>query len=175
MSIGKGIAIVGMLLSLSVVNWEIYQKEQVLAQGQTVFLKLAPVDPRSLMQGDYMALRFEMADQIATSLQTEFDDAAPNNRKTRDGYAVVSLDDKNIGKFSRLHDERALVSGEVLMRFRQRNGDIKFATNAFFFQEGHGARFEAAEYGKFAVAENGEILLVGLHNGNLQALATIPD
>ncbi|MFX7329222.1 GDYXXLXY domain-containing protein, partial [Acinetobacter baumannii] len=34
------------------------QKEMLLKEGQLVLLPLAPVDPRSLMQGDYMALRY---------------------------------------------------------------------------------------------------------------------
>ncbi|XOT97907.1 GDYXXLXY domain-containing protein, partial [Alcaligenes pakistanensis] len=29
--------------------------------GQTVLLELAPVDPRSLMQGDYMSLNFALS------------------------------------------------------------------------------------------------------------------
>jgi len=31
------------------------------ARRQVVYLELAPVDPRSLIQGDYMALRFALA------------------------------------------------------------------------------------------------------------------
>src|SRR5690606_10833586 len=49
----------GLLLILAVVNVGIWQRERILATGRTVVLALAPVDPRSLMQGDYMALRFE--------------------------------------------------------------------------------------------------------------------
>src|SRR5690606_24345673 len=48
----------GLAIVLLVVNTGIYQREQILQQGQTAVLALAPVDPRSLMQGDYMALRF---------------------------------------------------------------------------------------------------------------------
>ncbi len=43
---------------LGAVNLSIQTKEDIKANGETVLLQLAPVDPRSLMQGDYMALRF---------------------------------------------------------------------------------------------------------------------
>ena len=60
----KVIAVLGLVLALGLINWSIYQKEQHLRHGDVIKLKLAPVDPRSLMQGDYMALRFELANQI---------------------------------------------------------------------------------------------------------------
>ncbi len=49
---------------LAVMNTAIWQKEQILAEGETVYLKLAPVDPRSLMQGDYMRLRYAIDNQL---------------------------------------------------------------------------------------------------------------
>lgn len=42
-------------------NYGIYEKETIAAQGTQVLLELAPVDPRSLMQGDYMRLRYKVA------------------------------------------------------------------------------------------------------------------
>ncbi|WP_414673872.1 GDYXXLXY domain-containing protein, partial [Marinimicrobium sp. UBA4509] len=50
----RGIALVTALAILVLVNFSIYEKEQHLAQGEIMYLELAPVDPRSLMQGDYM-------------------------------------------------------------------------------------------------------------------------
>uniref|UniRef100_UPI00194032D6 GDYXXLXY domain-containing protein n=1 Tax=Bordetella pseudohinzii TaxID=1331258 RepID=UPI00194032D6 len=52
------VVLAGLALVLAVCNITIYQREQLLAHGQVAILELAPVDPRSLMQGDYMALRF---------------------------------------------------------------------------------------------------------------------
>ena len=64
----KIIAVIALVLILAGVNWSIYQKEQHLATGAVVYLKLRPVDPRSLMQGDYMRLGFELADKISAAL-----------------------------------------------------------------------------------------------------------
>lgn len=126
------------------------------------------------MQGDYMALRFEMANQIASSLQADTNGPKTRQKPNMDGYAVVALDEKNIGNFVRLHRGQELGAREILMRFRLRSDDIKFATNAFFFQEGHAERYEPAEYGLFRVAAGGELLLVSLHDEYLEDLTTKP-
>ena len=48
----RGVALAGLLLVLAAVNYSIYGKEEIVRSGETVYLELAPVDPRSLMQGD---------------------------------------------------------------------------------------------------------------------------
>jgi uncharacterized membrane-anchored protein len=42
----------------------IYDKEQLMAKGKQIYFHLAPVDPRSLMQGDYMRLSFAVLDSV---------------------------------------------------------------------------------------------------------------
>ncbi|WP_293650426.1 GDYXXLXY domain-containing protein, partial [Thiolapillus sp.] len=49
------------LVILVVINIGIYHKERLLAEGTPLLLKLAPMDPRSLMQGDYMALNYQIS------------------------------------------------------------------------------------------------------------------
>ena len=49
--------VLGMILVVA--NFSIAGKERVLREGQTVLLQLAPLDPRSLIQGDFMALRHQ--------------------------------------------------------------------------------------------------------------------
>ena len=45
---------------LAVANAGIWQKETLIAEGKPIFVELGPVDPRSLMQGDYMRLAFRL-------------------------------------------------------------------------------------------------------------------
>jgi uncharacterized membrane-anchored protein len=52
------------VLVLAVCNGLIWQKEKVLRDGKVMLLRLAPRDPRSLMQGDYMVLNYEAADRL---------------------------------------------------------------------------------------------------------------
>lgn len=153
--------VVGALVVLITANVGIYQKEQVLATGRTVLLELAPVDPRSLMQGDYMALRFRVTDEAFGSRR---DDG------WRDGRIVLGLDANGMGTFRRFDEGSPLASDEVAMRYRVRGGTPKFATNAFFFQEGHASYYEPAHYGEFRVSPDGEALLVAMRGEAFETL-----
>lgn len=167
----KIIAIATLIISLSVINWSIYKKEALLENGKVVFLKLAPVDPRSLMQGDYMALRFEMANQISADLN---ENEEVDSSKSVDGLVYVRLDENGIASFVRIAASRKnkdeTKEETTVLQFRLREGRVKFATNAYFFEEGSGEKLEAAEYGKFRVNHDGELLLVTLHDKQLKEL-----
>ena len=52
------LVIAGLALVLGLANYDIWQKQQVVNNGQQILLRLRPVDPRSLMQGDFMQLRY---------------------------------------------------------------------------------------------------------------------
>jgi len=167
----KKIVLVATILILGIVNWSILGKETHLAEGRIVYLELAPVDPRSLMQGDYMALRFKLANEVHAALPK-----AEKHRGWRravdasDGYVVVGLDTRRVGSFQGLDKNRALAEDELRLRYRVRNGEVKFATNAFFFQEGHAKYYEPAKYGQFRVDDQGELLLVALVDKDLLRL-----
>jgi len=84
------IVAIGILLF---VNYGIYGKELLIRTGEPVLLELAPVDPRSLIQGDYMDLRYE----IATGLE---DQTIP-----RRGALVITLDEHHVAHFVRIDDD----------------------------------------------------------------------
>ena len=167
----KKIAIVSLLVILALVNWSIAGKEKHLAEGKEVYLELAPVDPRSLMQGDYMALRFRIADEVYKALpETEDRRRWRHDVAASDGFVVASLDERNIGTFKSLYKDQSLPGNEIILRYRVRNGAVKFATNAYFFQEGHGNYYQFAEYGQFRVDGKGELLLVSMYDKDLNKL-----
>ncbi len=157
---------------LAVVNWAIWQKEHHLAEGEIVYLELAPVDPRSLMQGDYMVLSFALANRIRMQRAIDRQEEAGGNAlPTADnGRVIVRLDEASIAHFLRLDDDTPLGDDERRLRYRLRNGNVRFATDAFFFQEGHAKRFEPARYGQFRVNEQGELLLEALYDASLNRL-----
>ena len=155
--------VVSALVVLGVVNISIALKEHHLATGEVVYLELAPVDPRSLMQGDYMALRF--------ALQNDIRNARQNTSAKVDGTAIVRLDDNRVAHFVRLDDANTLLAeDELRLQYRIRNDRVQFATNAFFFQEGTADQYDSARYGRFRVNEAGAPLLVSLHDESLNKL-----
>ena len=164
----SAIAFVACLLVLGAVNYTIARKEQQLASGRAVYLELASVDPRSLMQGDYMALRFKMANDARSAISGS--DAGATFPRTRDGRIVATLDAASVASFKRLDDGAPLGPDEIYLRYRVRDGEMKFATNAFFFREGTAQRYEPARYGEARVTDHGDILLTGLRGKNLEPL-----
>jgi uncharacterized membrane-anchored protein len=158
----KAIAITAGLIVLGAVNWGIYARERLLAEGQVVLLELAPVDPRSLMQGDYMALRFKVVDGAFGRGRTR--------TEQDDGRLIVRVDSRNVGTYMRRDDGSPLAAGEALLRYRVRNSEVKLATNAWFFQEGHARYYESARYGEFRVAPDGEAILTSLRGAKLEVL-----
>ena len=154
----KTIAVVAGALFLLALNWVIYGRERQLAEGRMVLLKLAPIDPRSLMQGDYMALRFSTADSVS------------REKDPTDGRIIVRLDEKGVGRFVRRDKGEPLAEREVALRYRVRDGRVKFATNAFFFQEGRAGDYQGARFGEFRVAPSGDLLLTGLRGAKLEPL-----
>ncbi len=157
----KAIAILAGLAILGVANWTIYARERLLAEGAVVLLELAPVDPRSLMQGDYMALRFKV--EVDAFGRSRKEDLA-------DGRMVVKRDARGVAAFVRRDTGAPLAADELRLRYRVRDGRVKFATNAFFFQEGHAQLYERARYGEFRASESGELLLTHLRGETLERL-----
>lgn len=167
----KKFALVSLVIILGLVNWSIAGKENHLSEGKIVYLDLAPVDPRSLMQGDYMALRFRLADEVQKALpKTKDYKGWRHSVAASDGYVVVNLSERNIGSFKNLYNDQVQSKEEILMRYRVRNGAVKFATNAYFFQEGHGKYYQLARYGQFRVDDKGELLLVAMYDKDLHKL-----
>ncbi|MFB0625733.1 GDYXXLXY domain-containing protein, partial [Aeromonas hydrophila] len=59
------------LAILAAINVTVWRYERAMSSGEVVLLRLAPVDPRSLMQGDYMRLSYELARQLGNRQQDE--------------------------------------------------------------------------------------------------------
>ena len=157
----KAIAVLAGLAVLGAANWTIQGREKQLAEGAVVLLELAPVDPRSLMQGDFMALRFR--------IDNEFSGGARAGRSA-DGRIVVRQDARGVAAFVRQHAGEPLAPGEALLRYRVRGGKLKFATNAYFFQEGTARLYERARYGEFRATPGGDLLLTHLRGEKLERL-----
>ena len=157
----KRIVILAGLAILALANYSIYSRERLLTEGSLVLLQLAPVDPRSLMQGDYMALRMQAANDLRSRVAKQ---------ALRDGYVVLTLDERRMGAFARIDNGTPLAANEARMHYRVRNDQIKFATNAFFFQVGDAHLYDKARYGEFRVGGDGESILTGLRDEQLLLL-----
>ncbi len=151
------IAVAGLALALALANWTIFQKRAVVHNGRILLLELRPADPRSLFQGDYMALA--LADDTMP-------DAATISTLPYRGTVIMALDGNGVGRFSRLDDEASLKAGELRVQYRRhqdwRGPRLDYGAQSFFFQEGDAELYRNAKYALLRVAEDGSTVLTDL-------------
>jgi uncharacterized membrane-anchored protein len=157
------LAVLTAACTLAVANIGIAQKERTIAQGRKVFVELAPVDPRSLMQGDYMQLNFR--------LPSDDRDAEKENLRSGRLYAIGKLDERGVVQWLRTGPaSEPLAPGEQRFELTPRGGRWALVTDAWYFREGDGQRWEQARYGEFRVEPDGRALLVGMADAQLRPI-----
>ncbi|MCP4440702.1 MAG: GDYXXLXY domain-containing protein [Aureispira sp.] len=151
--------LVNLAIFMVAINYMIIQKERTISNGTLVLMKLAPVDPRSLMQGDYMDLRYDITRSV-------YGDSLSSR-----GYCVVTLDANNVAQFVRFQDHKTPLSeGEVIIKYFSPYWDVRIGAESFFFEEGTAKVYEQAQYGGLRVDGSGNSLLVSLHGENYKEL-----
>ncbi len=150
------IIFINLIVLLVFFNNSILKKENLLSDGELILLELAPVDPRSLMQGDYMRLGYAISRNINS-------DSIPKR-----GFCVVKLDEKGIAKKVRLQKSiKPVNSDEYCIAYTLgKRRRINIGTESFFFQEGEREKYEKAKYGGLKVNNEGNNVLIGLYDEN---------
>jgi len=152
----KIILAVNLLLVLGFFVLSVVGKEETLANSRQILVQLAPVDPRSMMQGDYMALNYSITRRIWD-----------NDGK----YVVVKVDGDNVATFVRQQDDKTLKDGELLLRWTTNKfGRKSIGADNYFFQEGTGDKYAGAHYGLLRVDSDGNCILVGLCDKDKQLI-----
>lgn len=179
-----------LVASLATANTLIYQKESVLRSGKSVVLELMPVDPRSLMQGDYMALRFHVQQQVQDILRDMPTEQSMAIHKA--GQTLIMLTPNEDGVFglraiqvpdaqaeryfardARYENKDNWPDEAVVMRVKSTGGAWSLGTDAWFFPEGRAYDFDQARYGLFKVNARGVSVLTEMLNDNLQAIGRL--
>ncbi|MCS3833676.1 putative membrane-anchored protein [Aeromonas veronii] len=154
------------LAILAGINATVWRYERAMSSGEVVLLRLAPVDPRSLMQGDYMRLNYEIARELTSR------DARATQDKGSDTL-VIRLDAHQVATLVVDGKPDRLASDERLLQVHQSERQWQIGPDAYFFEEGSGEQYEAARYGEFRLQADGKTLLVGLRDEAYQPIGQI--
>ncbi|PXV55792.1 GDYXXLXY domain-containing protein [Aeromonas veronii] len=154
------------LAILAGINATVWRYEHAMSSGEVVLLRLAPVDPRSLMQGDYMRLNYEIARELTSR------DARATQDKGNDTL-VIRLDAHQVATLVAAGKPDRLASDERLLQVRQSERQWQIGPDAYFFEEGTAEQYEAARYGEFRLQADGKTLLVGLRDEAYQPIGQI--
>ena len=133
--------------------------ESVLANGRIVYIALRPVDPRSLIQGDYMAVAFDV-------------DRLPAPREiSGEVLALAEVDARGIAKIESLAALGAAPqANQILVKLRRKSNRWFVGTDAYFFEEGRADDFAKAKFGQFRVGPDGRLLLTAMTDADLKIL-----
>jgi len=151
---------INLIFLLTYFNYSVFKKEEILKHGQTIYLKLAPVDPRSLMQGDFMHLRYELSNDIVVdSLSSR-------------GYCVVKMNAEGIAQLVRFQKEKLPLKNEehLIAYTRPDKFRLNIGAESYFFQEGKADHFAEAAFGGIKIDQHGNSLLIGLYDKKLNKL-----
>lgn len=180
---------------LGAVNYKVQQFEDVLATGKPIVLKIAPVDPRSLMQGDYMILHYailsefqqsqvlpesneslesnESIDTLESNETTEttgIDESSPSGKKA---YILVHLDKNHVATFcekqSEIPTDFKHCTPNVYLPIRYKGWFPELPSQDYFFAEGKGEYYAQAEYAEYRF-KDGILLLARLLDKDLKGL-----
>ncbi|WNF35400.1 GDYXXLXY domain-containing protein [Bacillaceae bacterium IKA-2] len=150
------------LIQLSILSVQVIKSEIILQQGETVILELQPIDPRSLIQGDYVILAYTVGN-------LEIPNGTDNERVKlvlrKDGtnlyqYAGYYHHHKKWNKDYQPEAEDVIITG----RYNGYNR-VHFGIESYFVPEGTGLEVEEnAKYAIVKVAKDGNALLTKLLN-----------
>ena len=173
------IGLVGVFLIalLGAVNYKVQQFEDVLATGKPVVLKIAPADPRSLMQGDYMVLNYAILSDLQQSQfssesneTTGIDELSPSGKKA---YILVHLDKNHVATLCEAQSEIPTdfkhCTPNVYLPIRYKGWLPELPSQDYFFAEGKGEYYAQSEYAEYRF-KDGILLLARLLDKDLKGL-----
>lgn len=162
------------LLVLVIVNSNIFKQEQLINNGESIFVKLRPVDPRSLLQGDYMALSYDL--HITPTTKTKAQAKQSDGQISLLAYQlIVTLDERQRVIASTFIPPESLANNQrklIVKKTGRESWQTEFypASNSFLFAEGLAKCYERAEYAELKVAKTGKPLLYRLTDNALHPL-----
>lgn len=154
--------LIGMItLQLLILGWQIGQKEILLQSGTEIKLELAPVDPRSMLQGDYVILNYAITRELLKEniFAKNSERVLVVLRQEGDVYRYTGFY-KYRGQWNLPYEEK---EGDIVLRGNVRGYNLLFGIEQYYVPEGTGREVEeSTRFAILKVSKNGDAILVGL-------------
>ena len=147
---------------IAILCFAVYQKEDIIKNGDEFYISLEPVDPRSILQGDYMILHYNY--NSGKSMSWDTDDSDDMDYK----YAILYLSSNGVVSGYTLTNDEVAADNQVLLKVQQQK-PLKFVANTFFFQKGKAELFDDAKFARFKY-KKGESILISLHDKSFREI-----
>ncbi|WP_192455646.1 GDYXXLXY domain-containing protein [Acinetobacter oleivorans] len=160
------------LVTLLIFVGLVAKNEWHLHHSKSIFIELRPVDPRSILQGDYMALAYELNLQslkaLAGSESEALDQVIFNHSSVQ---AKVILDSQNRVVRTILDNNNSFAGQSLILKNPENRLQALYpASRSFLFAEGLAQCYQKAKYAEFKVNTKGEAILFDLRGEGLQPL-----
>lgn len=185
----KKILIVVNIVLLFVITGFSAQKEESYKKLDSYFyLELRPVDPRSLLQGDYMTLNYDILDQTTEFIYQNksydyYYDSNEEERKeetkeqkekrelaeAKKAYIAIRLDGNKVAKFVKLAKEKTDEKDLLFIAYKSNGYSVDINANSYLFQEGTGDKYENTRYAKVVLVGN-KLRLIDLRDKDFKEI-----
>lgn len=148
------------ILQFGFLGYQTASSERLLATGSVVKLELQPIDPRSMLQGDYVQLSYTIS-QLPDEIDRELDDQSFRGRI----QIVLSKNEQGLHEFNRIYsDGEPLKSSEIVINGKRDtyswNNQIDYGIENYFVAEGTGLEVERnAHFAYVRIGNNGNAIL----------------
>ena len=159
------------LLQLVFLLGMIFSKQEVINNGQTVLLKVVPVDPRDIFRGDYVTLSYEISNLDKAIFDQEI---TSNDFQSKDSVYVTLVKqgkDYKAKKVTRTKPVgtifiKGVITGRSWMTETEQI-QMNYGLDAYYVPEGTGTRWEELAmsgdlYAEIKVDKNGDSLITKL-------------
>lgn len=181
--IKKYSALILAVLSIGLFLGIIAKNQWQLKHSQSLYVELRPVDPRSILQGDYMALRYELYFSNNPASEDLSDRANLSNIYA--GIQTYIENKPNILMYVQLDAQQRVVHTVIdplqldqtrtIKPLKLKNpsnyvDSLYPSSQSFLFAEGLASCYEQAHYAEFKVDDSGNAILASLRGENLKIL-----
>lgn len=150
----KSLLIILIVLQVSFIGIQTFTNEKMLYEGDRIKLALEPVDPRSILQGDYIQLNYEI-----NQLDEDLDKGKVKIvlRETNKEYYYSGFYKQNNKWNKDYHKE----PGDIIMNGKvQGYGQVQYGIESYFIPEDTGSKLEQkAEYAYVRVSKSGDAIV----------------
>ena len=182
-NIKKILLIINIVILFVLTGFSANKEEGYKKSDSYFYLELAPVDPRSLLQGDYMTLNYDITDKVRDFIYNngtyiydgENENESEENkvlRKLADSkraYIAVRLDENKVAKFVKITKEKTDEKDLLFIAYKTNGYDVNINVNSYLFQEGTGDKYEDARYSKVVLVGD-KLRLVDLRDKDFKEI-----
>ena len=145
------------LLQFVIGGYQVWNSETILSQGTLIKLELEPLDPRSLLQGDYVVVSYAISRLDQEDLSAGDDIRVVLRKTAGDAYGFSGYYELD-GEWNQPYQEKP---GDVVINGRVYGGDrVEYGIESYFVPEGTGRQVETtARYALVRVGKNGDAIL----------------